>query len=368
MSHRVLSACAALLMGLSVVSPAAAQSGEEGEPDYQLCRAAFRAIEPPAGRYPEDLLEEYFYRAAGATAADSDSVRRHKVAEMFKRRPATSGKRGLPYCDRTAFLWEGSLLWISVDHSWTEGALWMIEAGADPNLVDSRTGRTVLDDVQGKMDAYSRGSEAFSVPVAWSRDSYVKGFINTYHQLRKVGAKHAFELKTPPLAGIEERERRCLQATPADGPGEVGSFDGILNPKLSELTPGTVSGGTRVSSRQAACLMEAYGKDIMVIGVIKDDVGLPESIKFPFIGYSGTFDDQYQDVTKDIVKISQSKPILVYCHSPKCYLSYNAVIRLRKEGASKVFWLRDGINGWRNAGYPTATPDDFLYRVVTRTN
>lgn len=369
MNNHVLCAFAALILSLGFASRATAQStAEERLTASRLCQASVRGIKPPAGKYAEDVLEEHLYQAAGVTPADSEATRKRKVAEMFKRRPpASGGSRGLPYCDGRSLLWEGSLLWSAVDSFWTEGALWMIIAGADPNLVDSKTGRTLLDDVQRKMDAFSRAAEAYAGPHSRDR-TLVDGLAVTYRQLREYGAKHAFELNTSAVASTTERERRCLEATPTDAPGEVGSFDGILNSKLSELTPGTVPGGTRVSSRQAACLMEAFGKDIMVVGVISDDVGLPDSIKFPFIGYSGTFDDKFQSLSGEIVKIAGSKPILVYCHSTKCYLSYNAAVRLREAGASKVYWLRDGINGWRNSGYPIATPDDFLYRMATRKN
>jgi PQQ-dependent catabolism-associated CXXCW motif protein len=45
------------------------------------------------------------------------------------------------------------------------------------------------------------------------------------------------------------------------------------------------------------------------------------------------------------------KPIVTFCH-PNCWASWNAGKRLAALGYRRVYWYRDGIEGWQSA-YPT---------------
>lgn len=49
-----------------------------------------------------------------------------------------------------------------------------------------------------------------------------------------------------------------------------------------------------------------------------------------------------------------SRPVIVYCHE-RCWLSWNAAKRAIRFGYRKVYWFPDGIEGWRAAGFETAT-------------
>jgi PQQ-dependent catabolism-associated CXXCW motif protein len=45
--------------------------------------------------------------------------------------------------------------------------------------------------------------------------------------------------------------------------------------------------------------------------------------------------------------------LVIYCHET-CWLSWNAAKRAISYGYGSVYWYRDGIEGWKAAGYPTA--------------
>lgn len=47
----------------------------------------------------------------------------------------------------------------------------------------------------------------------------------------------------------------------------------------------------------------------------------------------------------------KDRPIIVYCHHAWCFLSYNVALRAVQAGYSNVFWMRAGIEGWKEAGY-----------------
>ena len=50
------------------------------------------------------------------------------------------------------------------------------------------------------------------------------------------------------------------------------------------------------------------------------------------------------------------RPVVVYCHE-RCWLSWNAAKRAIRYGYRHVYWFPDGIEGWRAAGFETATAD-----------
>ena len=48
-----------------------------------------------------------------------------------------------------------------------------------------------------------------------------------------------------------------------------------------------------------------------------------------------------------------TRPVVIYCHK-SCWLSWNAAKRAVSYGYQHVYWYRDGIEGWKAAGLPTA--------------
>ena len=48
-----------------------------------------------------------------------------------------------------------------------------------------------------------------------------------------------------------------------------------------------------------------------------------------------------------------ARPLVIYCHRT-CWLSWNAAKRAISYGYRDVYWFRDGIEGWKAAGYRTA--------------
>ncbi len=48
-----------------------------------------------------------------------------------------------------------------------------------------------------------------------------------------------------------------------------------------------------------------------------------------------------------------ARPVIIYCHK-SCWLSWNAAKRAISYGYRNVYWFRDGVEGWKAAGYKTA--------------
>lgn len=75
---------------------------------------------------------------------------------------------------------------------------------------------------------------------------------------------------------------------------------------------------------------------------------LPNSLWFPELGLPSS--DSAEDIsklfTKFVLKNYPNNPVVVYCESPNSYLSYNAIVRLKKAGLKNIYWYRGGLLSW----------------------
>ena len=59
------------------------------------------------------------------------------------------------------------------------------------------------------------------------------------------------------------------------------------------------------------------------------------------------------DTSKDKFDVASLPASCVYyCNGPTCWKGYKAAVTAQKNG-KEAHWLRDGIPGWKKAGFPT---------------
>lgn len=87
---------------------------------------------------------------------------------------------------------------------------------------------------------------------------------------------------------------------------------------------------------------------------------LPTATWLPNTG-QGEIDRHWQDYfisnTLRLTHHNRNHPVVVLCKSD-CWLSWNAVKRLSEAGFQNLYWYKDGVDSWANAGLPMqpATP------------
>lgn len=289
---------------------------------------------------------------AGVVPGDDAETARAKVERLWKD-PAAIGTPGEGLqCQRRSTMFQGTLLHVIFQKHQLEPerVLSLVEAGADINIIDAVTGNTLLDEVL--VIATRNSGDRWRSPAArtWDLD---RKFRDLYITFRKAGARHAAELAKQALTP-EAAERTCLKQLPEDEPARFSDYRGGLNKNLNALTPKTVPGAKTVSVRQAACLMNVLEAQMNVWAVVRDAETLPGAEKKTILGGSGSFDDERQQLIEEHFTREKDRPTLVYCHHDSCFLSYNAALRLAHAGYTRIYWMRDGLKGWRDAGYPLA--------------
>ncbi len=130
-------------------------------------------------------------------------------------------------------------------------------------------------------------------------------------------------------------------------------------------TPLLAPGATTVVTREAAALLRERGVvPIYAAGWNDDKLALlPGSLVIDWIAWDAQDAKGFGDVTNAKLENRLSEtmaqllpirttPLLIYCDGPKCWDSYNAVLRLGKLGYTQMYWYRGGLPAWKAASLP----------------
>ena len=90
------------------------------------------------------------------------------------------------------------------------------------------------------------------------------------------------------------------------------------------------------------------------------------SIWLPNVGLGELEDSWSEYFQKNLEKMTssdKSQPIILYC-TADCWMSWNAIKRAHEWGYTELYWLRNGTDGWLEAGFEvvTAKPEPFPYK------
>ncbi len=141
---------------------------------------------------------------------------------------------------------------------------------------------------------------------------------------------------------------------------------------IGSPVPLTIEGGTVIrSARQLRTLMGQGGTVVVDVSnaprrpenlapgapwLPLPHHAIPGSLWIPGVGLGEipvSVDDFYRQKLAAATGDHLARPLVIYCHK-SCWLSWNAAKRAISYGYSKVYWFRDGVEGWKKAGYPTA--------------
>ncbi len=112
-----------------------------------------------------------------------------------------------------------------------------------------------------------------------------------------------------------------------------------------EDTPLTLDGAETISATQAKALFD-NGALFVDPRKNKDwDAGrIPDAVHL----------ELESDLTAENLAKHAKKtdPIVFYCNGVKCMVSYDACVKTKDWGYTKLKWFRSGMPAWKEAGYP----------------
>ncbi|KRW61964.1 PQQ-dependent catabolism-associated CXXCW motif protein [Pseudomonas sp. TTU2014-080ASC] len=155
-----------------------------------------------------------------------------------------------------------------------------------------------------------------------------------------------------------------LAAAPAPAAPELFNADGYRSSHYRSPTPEQATPARtldtaslqRLLNEQTPALIDVYGRQWLHGQFIEDEVhaNIPGSTWLANTGL-GELDRRWQQYFEDnLERISLGNkdwPLVFYCRSD-CWLGWNAVKRAHQLGYSNLYWYRDGIDAWEQAGLP----------------
>lgn len=127
-------------------------------------------------------------------------------------------------------------------------------------------------------------------------------------------------------------------------------------------TPVILPGAKVVATHALAQSLQGNSKPILINVLTGAWVNaLPGSVWLSGAGQGAGFDDATQArMAKRLDELTggdKTKPVVFYCLSSECWLSYNAALRAQRLGYANVGWYRGGIDSWKAAGLPVERID-----------
>ncbi len=159
-------------------------------------------------------------------------------------------------------------------------------------------------------------------------------------------------LMLPLLAGAAER-------------AELFSADGYRQDRYRSPTPESVEGARTVTTQAlhallqrepAPVLVDVYRRQWLAGRFIDSEphANLPGSLWLPNTG-DGNLDAQWASYFASNLEQATGgdleRALVFYCRSD-CWLSWNASIRAHRLGYTNIYWYRDGVDAWEQAGLP----------------
>jgi PQQ-dependent catabolism-associated CXXCW motif protein len=134
--------------------------------------------------------------------------------------------------------------------------------------------------------------------------------------------------------------------------------------RMHAPTPAELPGAKTITTMELRALQEQSPAPIL-IDVLDGDGHrtIPGAHWLREPGKAAFGSDEVEGFRQDLAKLTKgrkSAPMVFFCLSSECWLSYNAGLRAIELGYTNVYWFRGGTAAWQRAGFETRESE--LYR------
>ncbi len=131
----------------------------------------------------------------------------------------------------------------------------------------------------------------------------------------------------------------------------------LHNGAMHGPTPASIPGGQLITTKGLSELIQGRQTPYFLFDVLGGPQTLPGAMPAVWMSQAGSFNDQTQQQLSQMLQQGtqgrKDVPLIFYCMSTQCWMSYNAALRAINAGYSNVLWYRGGIEAWQMAGFPT---------------
>jgi PQQ-dependent catabolism-associated CXXCW motif protein len=126
--------------------------------------------------------------------------------------------------------------------------------------------------------------------------------------------------------------------------------------ELHGPTPNSIPGGQVITTKGLLDLINGRQLPVLILDVLGGQEIIPNAQYAVPAHAAGSFNDQTQQQFGQYLQQAtggnKQYPLVLYCLSPQCWMSYNAALRAINLGYTNVLWYRGGIEAWKMAGQP----------------
>jgi PQQ-dependent catabolism-associated CXXCW motif protein len=121
-------------------------------------------------------------------------------------------------------------------------------------------------------------------------------------------------------------------------------------------TPAEIPGARVIRTVELQELLERERR-VVLVDVLGEPAHptLPGAAWLRNAGLGDFFGNDIDRLEAALAKLTEGdrrRPLVFFCLSAECWLSYNAALRAVAFGYREVIWYRGGVEAWRAAGYP----------------
>ncbi|MGH7549775.1 MAG: rhodanese-like domain-containing protein [Gemmatimonadota bacterium] len=139
----------------------------------------------------------------------------------------------------------------------------------------------------------------------------------------------------------------ALSCAGGDEPGEPNAGDAAMTEDLPPSVPApTVEGGILIATPER---VREWQQDSVPFVL----VDARDSVQFAQEHIPGAVNISYVDIRPGARLPSQDERIVLYCSDADCPISQYAYDALTRLGYGEVYDMREGLQGWKESGYPT---------------
>lgn len=121
-------------------------------------------------------------------------------------------------------------------------------------------------------------------------------------------------------------------------------------------TPASIPGGQVITTQGLQSLIAERKAPFLLLDVLGGPQVIPGAQYAVPASQPGSFNDatqqQFGQFLAQATGGNKEMPLVLYCQSRECWMSYNAALRAINLGYRNVLWYRGGIEAWQAAGQP----------------
>jgi PQQ-dependent catabolism-associated CXXCW motif protein len=125
-------------------------------------------------------------------------------------------------------------------------------------------------------------------------------------------------------------------------------------------TPNSIPGGQVITTRGLQDLIANRQTPFLLLDILGGPQMIPGAQFAVPAAQPGSFSDatqqQFGQFLQEATRGNKEVPLVLYCQSRECWMSYNAALRAINLGYRNVLWYRGGIEAWQAAGQPVQAP------------